>query len=148
MPNLASVLKDEVVRLARKEIRREIESLRKASAQYRTDIANLKRLVSALEKQQARIAKKDLGKVTPVAVGETSTRFRFSAKRLAAQRQKLGLSAGEMGMLIGVSTQTIYNWEAGKSRPRQQQLAAIAAVRGLGKRQIKARLDQAGELPA
>ncbi len=147
MPNIASVLKDEVVRLARKEIRKEVESLRKASAQYRSDIANLKRLVSALEKQQARMAKKGLGKVAPVAEGEASTRFRFSSKRLATQRQKLGLSAGDMGMLIGVSAQTIYNWEAGKSRPRQQQLAAIAAVRGLGKRQIKAQLDQAGEPP-
>jgi DNA-binding transcriptional regulator YiaG len=46
-----------------------------------------------------------------------------------------------MGTLVGVSAQTIYNWEAGKSRPRQQQLAALAAVRGMGKRQIKERLD-------
>jgi DNA-binding transcriptional regulator YiaG len=134
--------------LARKEVRKEVEGLRKASAQYRSDIANLKRRVAALEKQQARIAKKGLGKVAPVTEGEASTRFRFSAKRLAVWRQKLGLSAGDMGMLIGVSGQTVYNWEAGKSRPRQQQLAAIAAVRGLGKRQIKAQLEQSAASPA
>ena len=74
-------------------------------------------------------------------MGDPSTKFRFSAKRLAAQRKKLGLSAGDMGALIGVSPQTIYNWEAGKSRPRQQQLAAIAAIRGVGKREIKAKLE-------
>jgi DNA-binding transcriptional regulator YiaG len=45
-----------------------------------------------------------------------------------------------MGALVGVSAQTVYNWEAGKSRPRQQQLAAIAAIRKLGKREAQARL--------
>jgi DNA-binding transcriptional regulator YiaG len=45
-----------------------------------------------------------------------------------------------MGALLGVSAQTVYNWEAGKARPRQQQLAAIAAVRKLGKRDVKAKL--------
>jgi DNA-binding transcriptional regulator YiaG len=77
----------------------------------------------------------------PDLEGEASTKFRFSAKRLAAQRQKLGLSAGDMGALIGVSAQTIYNWEAEKSRPRQSQLASIAAVRKMGKRAIKAQLE-------
>ena len=74
--------------------------------------------------------------------GEGATRFRFSAKRLAAMRGKLGLSAGDMGTLSGVSAQTIYNWEAEKTRPRQSQLAAIAAVRKLGKREIKAQLSK------
>jgi DNA-binding transcriptional regulator YiaG len=44
--------------------------------------------------------------------------------------------------LVGVSAQTIYNWEAEKSRPRASQLTAIVAVRGLGKRQAKARLQE------
>jgi DNA-binding transcriptional regulator YiaG len=47
-----------------------------------------------------------------------------------------------MGTLIGVSAQTIYNWEAGKTRPRQNQLAAIAAIRKMGKREIKAQLSE------
>jgi DNA-binding transcriptional regulator YiaG len=140
MPNLASVIKDEILRLARKEVRKELEGLKKASGQYRSDIAGLKRQVAALEKQQARIAKKVPGKVVPAVEGESSTRFRFSAKRFAAQRQKLGLSAGDMGTLLGVSGQTIHHWESGKSRPRQQQLAAIAALRKMGKREIQAQL--------
>jgi DNA-binding transcriptional regulator YiaG len=47
-----------------------------------------------------------------------------------------------MGALVGVSAQTIYNWEGGTTRPRAEQLAAIAAVRKMGKREVKARLDQ------
>jgi DNA-binding transcriptional regulator YiaG len=47
-----------------------------------------------------------------------------------------------MGILLGVSAQTVYSWETGKSRPRQQQMAAIVAIRKMGKREVEARLDQ------
>ena len=140
MPNIASILKDEILRLARKEVRIEIEGLKKASAKFRSDISDLKRRVAVLEKHQARSDRKNAQKATTEPEGGESIRFRFSAKRFAAQRQKLGLSAGDMGTLIGVSAQTVYNWEAEKSRPRQSQLVAIAALRKMGKREIKARL--------
>ncbi len=140
MPNIASVLKEEVVRLARKEVRSELEGLKKASAQHRSDIAVMKRQVALLEKQVARLDKKTASKVTSEAVSEVGSRVRFSAKGLAAHRQRLALSATDMGILVGVSAQSIYLWEAGKTKPRQQQLAAIAAIRKLGKREAQARL--------
>lgn len=140
MPNFASVLKDEIVRLARKEIRREVEGLKKASAQYRTEIAALKRRVAELEKRHAQVEKKGSKKVSVEPAVEGTAKLRFSAKRFAVQRQKLGVTAAGMGILLGVSAQTVYNWEAGKSRPRQPQLAAIAAVRKLGKKKIQTQL--------
>jgi DNA-binding transcriptional regulator YiaG len=142
MPNIASILKVEIVRLARKELRAETEALKKAVAHYRSDISGLKRSVASLEKQLARMEKKTSGQVTSDPSPEGAGRMRFSAKGLASKRQKLGLSAAEMGILLGVSAQTIYNWEAEKSKPRQAQLAAIAAVRDMGKRQAKARLEE------
>lgn len=142
MPDIASVLKSEILRLAKKEVRSEIENLKRASARYRGEIAELKRRVEQLEKQQARVSKKVLKKSETTESEEGATRMRFSAKRLAAQRQKLGLSAADMGRLIGVSGQTIYHWEAEKSRPRQTQLIAIAALRKLGKREAKRRLEE------
>jgi DNA-binding transcriptional regulator YiaG len=141
MPNIASVLKEEIARLARKEVRTEIERLRKAGAQYRADIAELKRQVAALERRSAQFEKKASRQVVPPPEKEATRKTRFSAKGFATRRQKLGLSAADMGMLLGVSAQTIYNWEAGKSRPRQAQLAAVAALKGVGKRQAKARLE-------
>lgn len=141
MPNIASILKEEISRLARKEVRTEIERLRKAGAQYRSDIAELKRRVAALEKQSAQREGKAPQKAGSPADNELTGRTRFSAKGFASQRQKLGLSAAEMGSLVGVSAQTIYNWEAEKSRPRQAQMATVAAMRGMGKRQAKARLE-------
>ena len=39
MPNIATVLREEILRLARKEARTQIGALKKASAQHRRDIA-------------------------------------------------------------------------------------------------------------
>lgn len=143
MPNLASALKSEIARVARKELRDEIQHLRKASAQYRSDIAALKRRIATLERQvksgsraSRRAADDD------EAEGDGSPKLRFSASRLAGLRTKLGLSAEAMGKLIGVTGQSIYKWEAGKARPRAGQLPAIAAVRKLGKREAAARLEE------
>lgn len=140
MPNIASIMKDEILRLARKEVRSEVAGLKKASAQYRSDIAELKRRLVSLEKQLTQSEKNAARHLAAPAEGETTTRVRFSAKGFASQRKRLKLSAGELGVLLGVSAQTVYNWEAEKSRPRQQHMAAITELRSLGKREIKARL--------
>lgn len=142
MPNIASLLKAEILRLARKEVRNELESLKKALSNSRSEITQLKRRTDQLEKLQTRVSKQVLGRPTPPKSEESTTGIRFSAKRFAAQRQKLGLSAADMGLLLGVSGQSIYHWEAEKSRPRQAQLAAIAALRKIGKREAKRRLEQ------
>lgn len=141
MPNIASVLKDEVLRLARKEVRKEVEGLKKASAHFRSEIAELKRRVAAVEKQLTHVEKKGSRKVAPEVTGNETSIVRFSAKGLAKHRQRLGLSAADMGTLLGVSAQSIYLWEAGKTKPRQSQLEAIAAVRKMGKRDAKAHLE-------
>ena len=66
---------------------------------------------------------------------------RFSAKGLASQRRRLALSAQDCGLLLGTSAQSIYNWEAGKTRPLARHLAAIAALKTLGKRGATAILE-------
>jgi len=142
MPNFATALKDEIVRLARKELRKEIEGLRKSTSQHRSDISALKRQVATLEKQLGKVEKRGPKKALTEEALEPGTPLRFSAERFASQRQKLGLSALDMGTLVGVSAQTIYNWEGGKSRPRPSQLAAVAGLRKIGKREARARLSQ------
>lgn len=63
----------------------------------------------------------------------------------AALRKKLGISAAEMGKLLGVSAQSVYHWETGKTKPRASQLAAISAVHKMGKREIAAKLGESAE---
>ena len=144
MPNIAVLLKDEIARIARKEVRAQTEDVRKASTQYRTHIAALRKRIEELERELKRV-RKGAGRAGPAPSGsddEGGTPRRFSAARLAAQRRKLGLSAAEFAALVGVSGQSIYKWEHGEARPRAKQLEAIAALRGVGKREAVARLEQ------
>lgn len=142
MPNIAAVLKDEIARIARKEARAQTAEFKKASAQYRAHIAALRRRIEELEKQVKR-ASKSASRNGPDAEQDEdaqTTNRRFSATRLAAQRRKLGLSAADFAALLGVSGQSVYKWEHGEARPRARQLEAIAALRGIGKREAAARL--------
>jgi len=142
MPNIASVLKDEILRLSRKEIRKQTSVPRRASAQYRRDIAEMKRRMAELQRKVALIEKQVL-KNTPFHAAEVEAdHVRFTAKGLRSQRQRLGLSAADYGKLIGVTDQTVYNWEHQIARPRKQQVAVIASFRYLGKRDAIARLEQ------
>lgn len=140
MPNIATVLKEEIARVARKELRIETEKLRKASVQYRSDIARLKRLVATLEGQVSRLEKHVAKTAVTPADPVTPIRVRFSAKSLLAQRRRLALSAPALGTLLDVSPQTIYNWESGATRPRPEQVIAIAELRKFRKSQAHARL--------
>lgn len=143
MANLASVLKTEIARLVRKEMKVQLDPLRKAGAGYRRDIAALKRQVATLERQLKAASKP--AKQVQQAQGEAKDgrRLRFSAKGLKTHREKLGLSAAEYGQLAGASAQSIYNWEAGKSTPRQAQVQALFDLRGVGKREAVKRLEAA-----
>lgn len=144
MPNVAILLKSEIARVARKEVRAEIEHLRKSNAQYRSAIAGLKRKVDALEKQLARAKRQaPAAEAAPSQEEPDGPRLRFRQAGFSSLRQKWGLSAADMGKLIGVTGQSIYAWEQGKSRPRASQLQAIANVRKLGKREALQRLEQA-----
>ena len=136
MSNIASVLKEEISRISRKEIRRETSSLKKSSTTHRSEIAALKRRVQELERQLRRAGRAGESSVPAAANGDSfSPGTRFSAKSMASQRRRLGLSAAECGVLIGASAQSVYNWEEGKARPRAQHLPAIFALRNLGRRQ-------------
>ncbi len=142
MANIASVLKEEIIRLARKELRNETEGLKKASAQYRSEIAALKRRTAALEKQVSRLEKATTKSPEVKAEPEVATSARFTAKGFKTLRQRLGLTAEVIGALLGVSAQTIYSWEAGNSKPRQQQMVRIVMLRGMGKRDVEAILRE------
>jgi len=142
MSNVATVLKQEIARVSRKEIRRETATLKKASAAYRSDIAALKKRVLELERGLRQTARRAEHSVPVAASDDTASQStRFSARSMSAQRRRLGLSAGECGVLIGASAQSIYNWEEGKVRPRAQHLPAIFALRDLGRRQAKEILE-------
>lgn len=137
-----SILKDEIARVARKEMRSESVALKKASTSHRAEIAALKRRVLAAEQQLKRLLKVER-KPSSSDVEEPPARGRrFSAKGLASQRKRLGLSAEDIGLLVGDSSQSVYNWEHGIVRPRAARLAAITTLKTLGKNSASATLEE------
>jgi hypothetical protein len=143
MPNIASLLKSEISRIARKEVRAETEALKKQSVQHRAHIAALRRQIADLEKLlrgQSRGARVALSVAADGDSGIAGLRFR--SKGFATHRERLGLSAAEAGALLGVSGQTIYHWESGKSKPRSSQLVRIDALRKLTKKGAAAAVAQ------
>ena len=142
MRNTAEMLQQDIKRLARREARSLTKSLSKASAQFRRAIAELKRQVAKAHAEIGRLQRQVLkGFGAPVAEVDTE-KVRYSARSVTAQRKRLGISAAEFGKLIGVTAHTIYAWEHATSKPRKAQLAAFAALRGLGKTEAKVRLEQ------
>src|SRR5262249_25463219 len=105
----------------------------------RHDVATLKRQVAQLERQVALLSRK-VPAAPPTKASEKPARF--SVKGLKAQRVRLDLGASDFGKLVGVSAQSIYNWESEKARPRVEQIAKLAALRSVGKREAAARLDR------
>lgn len=139
MSNFAQQLKVEMGRVAKKEARSESKALKTATAQYRADLAALKKRLSALEAQVRQLQKAAPPaplKAAAAAEQDVPLALRFRATGFANLRQKLGLSVADMAQLVGVSAQTIYHWEAGKSKPRATQLQAVARVRKMGKKAV------------
>ena len=143
MPNIGTAIREEITRLSRRESRSQVETTKKATVQHRHEIATLKRQFAQLERQVAVLSRKVLSAPTTTASGPASgKKVRFVAKGLRSQRERLGLSQPDFGKLLGVSAQTIYNWEHEEARPRDGQMAKIAAVRGIGKREAAERLKR------
>lgn len=144
MPNIAQVLKEEIRRLAKKEakaltftIKKDVVKLKKANVAMRRDVALLKRdndLLMASEKRRQQSL--------PVAAPEAS-KARLTSKGIRAMRKKLGLSQAEFGKLVKVSTVSVGNWEKkdGGLRLKDGTRAAVLALRGLGAREAKRRLE-------
>ena len=172
MANLTTVLKEEIARIARKEVRQQTAEAAKAAAGHRREVAALKRQVQDLERavsaqrgQEAskpaepkakakKTSKKKGGKKAgqgrkaarpaTTASAPRKPRVRFSGKALKAHRERLGLSADNYGKLIGASGLSIYNWEKEEARPREGNVAALMQIRGIGKREANKRLEALG----
>ena len=141
MADVASVLRSEISRLARKEIRQQVGPLKKINTELRRTVSALKTEVTALQRKVHFLEKQEKRRLEVAPKKSATKTVRFSPKWVKADRQRLGLSAKDYGALVGVSSLTIYSWESGKSKPRAERLAAWAEVRGIGKREALRRLE-------
>jgi DNA-binding transcriptional regulator YiaG len=139
MADIAGLLKSEISRLSKKVMREYIDPIRATTTQNRRQLATLKKQVLQLQREISKLRR--IAPNTPTEERAGRTKNRFVAKGFKSLRARLSLSADDFGRILGVSTQTIYNWESEKTTPRAEQVAAIAQLRGIGKKAAQARLE-------
>lgn len=146
MSQIAAILKAEITRLSKKTTKTDLSALRSAVVAQKRSTAMLKRQITALQRDLKALSKskRGAGVSTSSSESEEGTAHRFQVRGLKSLRARLGLSATDLGRLIGASGQSIYNWETGKATPRKKQIAALATVRGLGKREAQKKLAETG----
>jgi DNA-binding transcriptional regulator YiaG len=146
MPNVMKVLRDEITRLARKEVKGSVTKVHKPTVQLKHDVAELKRTVAALVKA-TNIIQGVLEKIVatqPAQSPEDAGKVRLTGKGIRSLRRNLRVSQADFGRLIGVSAQSVINMEKkqGALAVRNVTRAAILAIRGMGAREAKAKLAE------
>lgn len=143
MPNIAKMLKEEIQRLARHEIKVAITRLQKDNATLKRTVAELKKRLAGMESVNKRIANAQPESNSDITNDELKS-ARITAKMIRAIRSRLGLSQGAFAKLAGVSTQAVYQWEraTGRLRFRGDGKARIIALRKMGKREVKQRIAE------
>ena len=136
MPNIALVLKAEIRRVARREIRLEYDALKKQVHGLKKTVRTQAQAIAKLEKSLATMpAQSDPAELEDPAPKATTARV--SPMSIKRQRKRLKLSQSELGQLLKVSTNTIVRWEAGTSKPRPIYRDQLVNLRGMGIRNIR-----------
>lgn len=146
MPNIANVLREEIQRLARKQVKAGLGPLKRDNVRLKKSVAELRRRMIAIDRTIRQLLKQ----ITPVVATreteqavEKAARIRPTSKGLDKLRRRLGLTQVQFGRLLGVSAQAVIQWAAkdGRVRMRQKTLAALAGIQSIGKREALRRLE-------
>ncbi len=142
MAKMESVLKEEIVRLSIREMRRVSVPLRKDVHQLKGVISQLRKSVLQLQRfmaQQEKLKPKEEKQVK--ASPEEVKRSRFSPRLLQVLRKNLGISQKELAVLTGVTVGAAHLWEKGKFRPQEDKMAVLVGLRKMGKAGVRKLLN-------
>ena len=132
--NLGAVIKQEIQRLARREVGGVVKELRASLKKQRAEILALKKSLRQVAKTRA------VGRPRVNAIEEGSSdgiQLRFSPKRLAQLRAKKDITLGELARLTETSAPTLTKWLSGASRPSPAQLQKISWIRSQSPRALR-----------
>ena len=146
MPDFSQVLKAEIIRLSRKEVKLAVAPLHDSTIKLKKTIVDLKQKVAQLEAAQKQ-ASTTASRNRPTTVPQEGlTKLRVSSKNIKQLRAKLGLPRELFAKLLGVSSQAVYAMEhkGGRLKLRGNTLASYRVVRDMGKREAKRRIEKIG----
>ena len=146
MPKIETVLKSEISRLAKREVKAAFSPLASEVRDIKKKLSDLSKKFAPLKKwTREKMREAEEKKAQLKAPVEEVKKSRLSPARIRGLRIKLGLSQNDMGVLIGVSQGTVVMWESGKFAPRKDKKAALIALRKLGKREVRKVLEKKEE---
>ena len=146
MPKLEQVLKAEIIRLAKKQVRDACSPLARGVRELKRRVSQLSKAVVALDKIRAALEARKAAEGTKLeAPAEQVKAARLSPLLVKKLRARLGLSQGQLARLVGVSGPAVAHWELGRSRPQGSNKAALVALRGVGRREVKRMLGEKAE---
>jgi len=145
MGKVEGIIKSEIVRLARKEMRRvsvplgrDVRSLKSTVSQLRRTVLTLQRITTSQQKELEK------GKTVLEAPPEEVKESRFSPRLIRSLRGHLGITQKEMAILTGVTVGAVHLWESGQFKPSMKKKAVMVALRKLGRREARKLLEGKG----
>ncbi len=143
MPNLNQILKEEIVRIAKREINKQVKPLKGQLVEMRKTDREQRRRIEKLEKELAGKADKERV-IAPRTVSEDDD-VRVRRGSVRKHRERLRISQREMALLLDVSALTVSNWETEKTSPSGKNKLAFAELRKMGVREVWDRLERLEE---
>jgi len=149
MGKVESIIKSEIIRLAKGEMRkisiplgREVRLMKNTVSQVRKSVLALERFAAH---QQKGLAKREIRlEATP----EEIKKSRLSPRLIKSLRKHLGVTQKELAILVGVTIGAAHKWEIGKFNPKVEKKAALVALRKLGRGEVKKLLEEKASGPA
>ncbi len=138
MGKVEGIIKSEIVRLAKREIRkisvplgRDVWSLKSAVSQLRKAVLAIQRVTAQQQKDQGK------GKIQLEATPEEIKVSRLSPRLIQSLRKHLGITQKELAVLAGVTVGAIHQWESGMFKPSMKKRGVLVALRKLGRREVR-----------
>ena len=143
MAKMESIIKSEIIRLAKMELRKVSVPLKRDVWQLKSVVSKLRQSVPKLERFVAQQQKEMRKRKLPLeATDEELKASRFSPRLLRGLRKHLGISQKELAVLAGVTVGAAHLWESGKFRPKDEKRRILVALRKLGRGDVKKLLEE------
>ncbi len=142
MGKVEGVIKSEIVRLAKREVRkvsvplgRDVRSLKSVVSQLRRAVLGLQRITTSHQRELEK------GKKVLEAAPEEVKESRFSPRLIRSLRKHLGITQKELAVLASVTVGAVHLWESGQFKPSMKKKAVMVALRKLGRREVRKLLE-------
>ena len=143
MGKLEENIRSEIIRLAKRELRKVSDPLARNVRSLRSTVSQIRKTVLAVQQLTAHQGKALAKRKIPLeATPEEVKMSRFSPHLLRSLRKHLGITQKELAVLAGVTMGAVQQWESGKFKPKDEKKRVMVALRKLGRRDVRKLLQE------